>query len=54
MTTEERIKEIRRRLDELEPLIARQLAKDPGPSPMTTEMAEAEKLKIELKKLLEH
>ncbi len=51
MTKDQRIRDIRDRLFELEPIINKQFAVDPGPAPMTTEMLEAEKLKLELAEL---
>jgi hypothetical protein len=51
MSKEEKIETIRFRLSELQPLIDKQIAAQSGPEPMTTEMLEAEKLKIELLEL---
>jgi hypothetical protein len=51
MNIDDRIKEIRDRLKELGPVIDKQWAAQPRPSPMSNEIAEAEKLKLELAEL---
>ena len=48
MNIEDRIKEIRDRLEQLEPITDKQWAAQPRPAPMSNEIAEAEKLKLEL------
>ena len=51
MNMDARIKEIRDRLKELEPIIDKQWVAQPRPAPMSNEIAEAEKLKLELAEL---
>ena len=51
MSIDDRIKEIRDRLEQLGPVVDRQSNAQPGPAPMTNEIAEAEKLKLELAEL---
>lgn len=51
MNIDDRIKAIRDRLKELEPIIDKQWIAQPRPAPMTDEIAEAEKLKLELAEL---
>ena len=51
MNVDDRIKEIRDRLAELGPTVDQQSTAQPRPAPMTNEIAEAEKLKLELAEL---
>jgi len=48
MNIDDRIKEIRDRLKELEPIVDKQWAAQPRHAPMSDEIAEARKLKLEL------